>query len=90
MDGDRNGDACDNDLDGDFVRNAVDNCPTISNPQVAPDWNQPDADSDGIGTACDPTEPVPTPAGRPRATPVPSRPRPADRPSTSTTARRRA
>ena len=86
MDGDRNGDACDNDLDGDYVRNSVDNCPTLTNPQVPPDWKQPDADGDGIGTACDPSEPVPTPAP-PSATPVPTA-TPA-RPS-STTARRRA
>ena len=65
MDGDRVGDACDNDLDGDFVRNGSDNCPLIANPQVAPDWIQPDGDNDGIGTACDPTSRPPTPS-RPR------------------------
>ncbi|PKM21841.1 MAG: hypothetical protein CVV10_07295, partial [Gammaproteobacteria bacterium HGW-Gammaproteobacteria-14] len=42
------GDACDNDIDGDGVPNAVDNCPLIFNPL------QEDMDGDGIGDACDP------------------------------------
>ncbi len=36
------------DLDGDGVPNAVDNCPSVANPDQA------DADGDGIGDACDP------------------------------------
>jgi len=74
MDGDRNGDACDNDLDGDFVRNSVDNCPLITNPQVSPNWIQPDDDGDGIGNACEVAAPPPvvvTPAPTPAPLPPP-------------------
>jgi hypothetical protein len=71
-DGDRVGDACDNDVDGDFVRNGSDNCPRVTNPQVAPDWVQPDADGDGIGTACDADESIPAPA--PPVVPPPAAP----------------
>lgn len=38
-----------NDVDGDGVPNASDNCPSIANPDQA------DSDHDGIGDACDPT-----------------------------------
>jgi MYXO-CTERM domain-containing protein len=50
-DGDHVGDACDNangnDLDGDGVANAMDNCPLQAN------TDQADADNDGFGDACD-------------------------------------
>ncbi|HEY3445016.1 MAG TPA: thrombospondin type 3 repeat-containing protein [Myxococcales bacterium] len=44
------------DLDGDGVPNATDNCPTVFNP-VRPmdaDGKQADADGDGVGDVCDP------------------------------------
>ncbi|MGC4113556.1 MAG: thrombospondin type 3 repeat-containing protein [Myxococcales bacterium] len=44
------------DLDGDGVLNATDNCPTVFNP-VRPmdaDGKQADADADGVGDVCDP------------------------------------
>ena len=47
-DGDKLGDACDPDLDGDGDQNANDNCP------YTPNANQSDLDGDGIGDACDP------------------------------------
>ena len=47
IDGDRLGDACDDDADGDQIVNETDNCPDLFNPEQA------DADGDGIGDACD-------------------------------------
>jgi Ca2+-binding RTX toxin-like protein len=60
-DGDDKGDACDADFDGDGIDNPYDNCATVYNIEYADldgdgatdDWYQPDADKDGIGTACD-------------------------------------
>lgn len=47
LDGDRLGDACDLDIDGDQRRNYEDNCPRTVNRE------QGDADGDGLGDACD-------------------------------------
>ena len=55
------GDVCDNDDDGDFVRDTSDNCVWLFNPREPPDWVQPDADGDGVGAACDDVEVPPTP-----------------------------
>ena len=56
------GDACDRDDDGDKYDDGFDNCPTVWN------YDQADRDGDGIGTLCDPQEPVVTgPAGTGRA-----------------------
>lgn len=52
IDGDGKGDACDPDMDGDQVKNEVDNCPKIPNPTI--DGVQPDLDGNGVGDACDP------------------------------------
>lgn len=41
------GDTCDEDVDGDQVMNANDNCPSFSNPSQA------DSDGNGIGDACE-------------------------------------
>lgn len=44
-----------NDMDGDMVSDAVDNCVNVANGpnEPAPDGNQADMDGDGIGNACD-------------------------------------
>ena len=47
VDGDKQGDACDTDLDGDTVPNTVDNCPLVANP------DQLDTDINGVGDACE-------------------------------------
>ncbi len=47
LDNDGIADSCDSDIDGDNVVNAIDNCPTVSNP------NQADLDRNGIGDICD-------------------------------------
>ena len=54
--GDHIGDACENDIDGDGIGDAVDNCPTV------PNSLQEDNDGDAIpgvggGDACDPDDP---------------------------------
>ncbi len=49
LDGDTLVDGCDDDIDGDGIVNANDNCPIDVNP------NQWDVDDDGIGNACDST-----------------------------------
>jgi Ca2+-binding RTX toxin-like protein len=46
------------DRDGDGVPDSTDNCPNVANP------NQADGDGDGLGTVCDPVEPVPLKTGR--------------------------
>ena len=48
QDGDGKGNACDNDRDGDGVRNRLDNCVAV------PNAGQDDSDGDGRGDACDP------------------------------------
>ena len=83
LDGDDRGDACDRDRDGDRFDDAYDNCPTVYNIEAS-DVNgdglvndQLDADRDGIGTACDPDEPLiqgsppPPPAPPPLGAPDP-------------------
>ncbi len=47
MDGDGQGDFCDDDMDGDGVLNVNDNCPGTVNP------DQSDLDGDGLGDICD-------------------------------------
>jgi hypothetical protein len=51
VDGDGIGDLCDDDIDGDLILNAEDNCEMIANPLV--DGVQADVDGDGEGDACD-------------------------------------
>lgn len=51
VDGDGRGDHCDDDIDGDLILNAEDNCEMVANPLV--DDVQLDGDADGIGDACD-------------------------------------
>jgi Ca2+-binding RTX toxin-like protein len=46
------------DRDADGVPDSTDNCPNVSNA------NQADGDGDGLGTVCDPVEPVPLKTGR--------------------------
>ncbi|MFZ9889491.1 MAG: thrombospondin type 3 repeat-containing protein, partial [Myxococcota bacterium] len=46
-DSDGQGDACDEDDDGDGIADAVDNCPSFANPR------QENADGDAVGDACD-------------------------------------
>jgi Ca2+-binding RTX toxin-like protein len=46
------------DRDADGVPDTTDNCPNVSNA------NQADGDGDGLGTVCDPVEPVPLKTGR--------------------------
>lgn len=69
LDGDRAGDACDADDDGDGVVDASDNCPWAVNADQT-DW-----DGDRVGNACDGTPgaaPVaPTPTTTPTTSPVP-------------------
>lgn len=47
FDGDRIGDACDDDVDGDGIPNNTDNCPLLPNP------DQSDINGDGVGDVCD-------------------------------------
>ena len=47
LDGDDEGDACDDDKDGDSVPNDSDNCPSIAN------TDQKNTDGDNLGDACD-------------------------------------
>ncbi|XP_076356143.1 cartilage oligomeric matrix protein-like [Tachypleus tridentatus] len=57
-DGDKIGDACDEDADGDGIINDPDNCPLVPNP------NQEDTDPDGpdkLGDACDNCPQIPNP-----------------------------
>ena len=49
MDGDRAGDVCDNDVDGDYVRNSRRQLPDDYQPAGLRRTGQPDADGDGIG-----------------------------------------
>ncbi|MEM9068920.1 MAG: thrombospondin type 3 repeat-containing protein [Myxococcota bacterium] len=51
-DGDGLGDLCDDDIDGDEILNAADNCARMPNP-FGPAGTQPDLDGDGLGDACD-------------------------------------
>lgn len=56
------------DLDGDGIQDATDNCPKVFNPARPMDLGmQPDSDSDGSGDACDP---CPTDANTTSCTPV--------------------
>ena len=49
----------DDDVDGDSVTDAVDNCPTVANPSsLAGAILQMDSDQDGRGDACDPSQTV--------------------------------
>jgi Thrombospondin type 3 repeat/RTX calcium-binding nonapeptide repeat (4 copies) len=64
IDGDDRGDVCDDDMDGDIYPNDRDNCPTVYNIEffdgdgdgTRESFHQPDADRDGVGTACDADE----------------------------------
>ena len=75
LDGDDKGDVCDTDMDGDRFHNDFDNCPTVYNLEptdIDGDGlinDQLDRDGDGIGTACDPEEPVIDPPPEPDETP---------------------
>jgi hypothetical protein len=62
------GELATDDLDGDGIQDANDNCPKIFNPARPMDLGmQPDSDSDGEGDACDP---CPTDANTTTCTPV--------------------
>lgn len=52
IDGDAFGDLCDDDIDGDDVLNAEDNCETLPNPTMG-SAGQADMDGNGVGDACD-------------------------------------
>lgn len=64
VDGDLLPDACDPDIDGDGVLNALDNCPTVANADQA------DIDGDNVGDACasEGSGPVEDGGGRPGRT----------------------
>ena len=71
--GEYTGEVTADDLDGDGLANAADNCPTIFNPVRPVDGSeQADADADGLGDLCDP---CPLNAGTDQCTP----PNPDDR-----------
>ena len=64
---------CDNDADGDYVRDVEDNCLRLANPPIAPATTQTDEDGDGIGAACDDND-TPPPLIAPTVSPGPAAP----------------